>query len=560
VTVCYLEIDDEITTAIARLRGVTDGEAVMIVPPGSRIATSRINFKLLAREANERRLNVAAVSDDPAVRALAISAGLPTYDSLPAAEAALATFREQDRALAERLGRSPDEVPPAWSSTRTAQVATLPSPLVDAPPVEGRAGGEGRARPGPSIGDTQVLPVEPQPQPEPQPAAARRRARRVPVAPALVVGLLVVLVAAVAYGAYVFLPTATITIVPATSILRLDAFTVRADPGVAVVDPAAGSLPAQPIDLPLHVSGTFDATGVDVHETRATGEVRFRSENTLGSVAIPEGTVVATAEGIEFATTEAATVPKAVLLVAPGTVDVRIRAVRSGPRGNVAADTITDLPGSLRSKLVSVRNRQPTEGGRRTEDDVVTQADYDSALATLGEQLESALVAALADPASIPRGLTAYAQTASHGEGLADQPADAVVGTVAPTFDLALDADGQVLAVNEGLIDEIAQSRLDDALAQGQQMVEDRQTITHDSGQVAGDVISYEVSASALIFNTPDSQALLAQVRGKTVVEAKAILADYGMVDIVMWPDFVDRLPEQISRISLTIAPPAAGS
>ncbi|HLB44630.1 MAG TPA: hypothetical protein VJK49_04525, partial [Candidatus Limnocylindrales bacterium] len=97
MTVCYLEIDDEITTAIARLRAVDDGEAVIIVPPGSRIATSRINFKLLAREANERRLNVAAVSDDPAVRALAISAGLPTYDTVASAEEALATFREQDR-------------------------------------------------------------------------------------------------------------------------------------------------------------------------------------------------------------------------------------------------------------------------------------------------------------------------------------------------------------------------------------------------------------------------------------------------------------------------------
>src|SRR3954469_4393311 len=104
MTVVYLEPDDEITTAIARLRALTDGEAVVIVPPGSRIATSRINFKLLAREANERKLNVAAVSDDPAVRAVAISAGLPTYDNIGAAQQALANFKEQDRQLAERIG------------------------------------------------------------------------------------------------------------------------------------------------------------------------------------------------------------------------------------------------------------------------------------------------------------------------------------------------------------------------------------------------------------------------------------------------------------------------
>src|SRR5215213_6619751 len=107
MTVCYLEVDDEITGAIARLRAVADGEAVIVVPPGSRIATSRINFKLLVREGNDRRLNLVAVSDDPAVRALAIAAGLPAYDSVSNADKALTSFREQDRKLAERLGRSP---------------------------------------------------------------------------------------------------------------------------------------------------------------------------------------------------------------------------------------------------------------------------------------------------------------------------------------------------------------------------------------------------------------------------------------------------------------------
>ncbi|HUR16378.1 MAG TPA: hypothetical protein VMZ33_03765, partial [Candidatus Limnocylindrales bacterium] len=97
MSLLYLELDDEITGAIARLRAVTDGGAVMVVPAGSRIATSRINFKLLAKEAADRRLNVVAVSDEPSVRALAISAGLPAYDTVANGEHALATFREQDR-------------------------------------------------------------------------------------------------------------------------------------------------------------------------------------------------------------------------------------------------------------------------------------------------------------------------------------------------------------------------------------------------------------------------------------------------------------------------------
>jgi hypothetical protein len=89
VTICYLDPEDEITGAVARLRGVSDGEAVLVLPPGSRIATSRINFRLLAREAEQNGLLLVAVSDEPGVRALAISAGLPAYDSIAAAESGL---------------------------------------------------------------------------------------------------------------------------------------------------------------------------------------------------------------------------------------------------------------------------------------------------------------------------------------------------------------------------------------------------------------------------------------------------------------------------------------
>ena len=49
MAVWYLDNDDEITDAVARLRTTSDTNVVFVVPAGSRIATGRINFKLLAR-------------------------------------------------------------------------------------------------------------------------------------------------------------------------------------------------------------------------------------------------------------------------------------------------------------------------------------------------------------------------------------------------------------------------------------------------------------------------------------------------------------------------------
>ena len=124
MTVCYIEVDDEITGAISRIRAVKDGEAVIVLPRGSRIATSRINFKLLAREGTDRQLNLVAVSDEPSVRALAVSAGLPAYDTVVAAQHALAIFRDQDRQLAERIGPSEAEAAAASAAAIDAMAAS----------------------------------------------------------------------------------------------------------------------------------------------------------------------------------------------------------------------------------------------------------------------------------------------------------------------------------------------------------------------------------------------------------------------------------------------------
>ena len=587
----YLESDDEITSAIARLRAVSDGEVVLVVPPGSRVATSRINFKLLAREANERKLNVAAVSDDPAVRALAVSAGLPTYDTIGAAETALQNFRDQDRKLAERIGGGQDDVkitdeeaealrasrPPLWSSTRSGDTGVMPTPVVDTPTSDPRfeprfeppgdsvrntAFAAGRARMGATdsrVGDTRAMDTQMLEQVEGR--RERRRGRRLPIAPLLVVALLALLVGGVGYGAYVLLPTATMTLTPDTSTLRIDPFTVTADPNTAVVDPVTGTLPAQSIAVPLHVTDTFNATGSQVSETRATGTVRFRSENTVNEVAIPLGTFVATEDGVEFITLEAATVPTANFSTStPGTVNVPVRAVRSGPNGNVAEHTIVLVPRSLSSQLVSVINPGAMTGGERNEAKRITQADYDEAVATLTSRLNNAMAVALADPNSVPRGLTAYPATATHEAPTADTPGDQLVGLVSPTFELALDATGHVLAVNEAVIDDIANARLEAALGPSQHVIGPPPVISFGPGAVADSLINYEVDASVLVYDAPDQASLVNQVRGKTIIEARTILSAYGVVDIVIWPDFIDRLPDQASRISLTVTPPAAGS
>ena len=80
--VIYLEVDDDITSAAARIRRAEGSRVAVVLPNGSRVATSRINFRLLSRDAltHEKRLSI--VAPDGATRALAASAGLPVFASV----------------------------------------------------------------------------------------------------------------------------------------------------------------------------------------------------------------------------------------------------------------------------------------------------------------------------------------------------------------------------------------------------------------------------------------------------------------------------------------------
>ena len=343
MAVVYLNPEDEITGAVARLRAIPAGDVVLVVPAGSRVSTSRINFRLLARESHQRGLRLAIVSEEPGVRSLATAAGVPAHGNIDAAEAALAK----------------EPRPAAIAGTAVAGAATVAAPSV-------------AARPEQSLDDTKTqilpaveLPREPEAGIRPPRAGGRlsvepplydvgddlrvrRRSPRRFIAPAIALVLLLTLVGLGLFGAYLFVPTATISLQPKLIDVGPLSTTVTADPTVAVVDTSAGLIPATQLQVPVESSGTFPATGTQVTTTAATGSVRFSSKNTVFEVPVPAGTVVSTANGIDFETTKSVTVPRANFDThQPGTAVADVAAQEDGDRGNVPANAIKKLPPSL---------------------------------------------------------------------------------------------------------------------------------------------------------------------------------------------------------------------
>ncbi len=504
MAVWYLDNDDEITDAVARLRGATDERVVFVVPPGSRIATGRINFKLLAREAETRALEMAIASPDEQVRALATSAGVLAAPTADEAEAAL-----------ERGDEPPSAVEAPDAEATSASTTTIRDPEQDR-------------------------------------GILVWRSQRVRFATIIVLALVVI----GAFTAWRTLPTAEITLTPLTATLGPIEVAVVASTYVSEPDLESGRIPAVELPIPLTASSTFDATGVESIETLAAGEVVFSSAAQAFDQEIVAGTRLHTPAGVEFQTTGAVTLPHTPSGGDPSRVSATIEAIEAGEDGNVPAGAITIVP-SLENQGISVSNPETTTGGRIEATPVVTTQDYDAAAVDLQNRLAGALAAHLEDPANVPEGLTLYAETAQPGAVRLDPPADAIVGTDVAEFELSGEVVASVLAVDTGLVDELTQARLLAAVPEGMDLLTGSLSVEHGEGSAEGQRIRFSGNASAETYPLIDADEVLAQVAGLPIFEAQAILDEFGTATVSVWPDFVGDLPDDRQRITLDVTEPS---
>ena len=583
--ILYLDVDDEITSAAARVRAVPTGRVAVVLPFGSRVATSRINFRLLARDAmtHEKRLSV--VASDPATRALAASAGLPVFATVQEYEASLGTPRDADADSGPVVAASAAEVrkakraagaagaagvagvagagaTPDAPGTETARVVTpgeLGTVAATGVPTSAVAAGAAAAGPAPlsAGGSRDAVPMDGDGatrRPQVTVTSSRGGRRRNSIVVGLAVLALALLVGGV--GAYVLLPSATIVVTPKTETLGPIQVIVTADPNTTQPDAADAMVPAQTLSVDVTASDTFSSTGKRVVETAATGTVRFKNQATSPNT-IPAGSIVSSSGGVRFRTV--ATVRLDAATIDTNSIDhptyafVAVIAVRSGPEGNLGPDTIQTIPPGEGTNLF-VTNPDATTGGTRQTFPKVTQADVDAALVSLNASLEADLKTQVEDPALAPAGTTVFPETATLGPTTPTVDPASLVGTEAATFDLGLSATGTVIAVDEGPVKAIAATHLRGSVAGGSQLVEDSIEIKIGTPVVVGQTIKFPVTASATQVAVLDPAALEAKILGKSEAEAKAILAPYGTAVIKLSPDWVTTIPTFENRVDLTIA------
>ncbi len=601
VRVLYLDVDDEITTAAARIRASDGTRIALVLPHGSRVSTSRINFRLLARDAtlNGKRLSV--VAGDPATRALAASAGLPIFNSVAEYEGAIelegasttdAPVGEGPADGESSTGVAADALAAGAAGAAAASAAATParSPrgargrkprgskgtgdetmtAVVTPPVDPAADAVSPAqahRAPAAVPAARVVadtPVDP-----PPPAPVRVAGSRVMASsggrqwgalrtPLLIgVGVLALALVVGGVGAYLFLPTATAVIAPRETAIGPVALRIVASPTATEPDPVAKTVPATSTDVPVEVNQTFEVTGTRVEEATAHGTVRFINKDFTATNTVPKGSIVSTEGGVRFRTDRAVTVPRAELVglqVFPATANVKVTAVRPGPSGNVEPNTIRAIPRSEDPLTLDVTNPDATSGGKREEFPRVVQADIDAATKALDAALATAFAAKLADPSLVAEGMTVFPETAALGASTYSKDPATLLDEEIETFDIGASATGTVLAVDESAVQQVAEANIEPQVQAGYSLVEGSSQVDASAGQVEGGVITFPATITARQVLQIDPAAIEAQIRGKSLAEARSILDGYGRVDLRVWPDWVGTIPTLDARVDVQAA------
>ncbi|HEV7810560.1 MAG TPA: hypothetical protein VGO64_08170 [Candidatus Limnocylindrales bacterium] len=549
--IIYLDADDEITSAAARIRGSATPRVGLVVPYGSRIATSRMNFRLLSREAvvSNRRLSI--IAGDAATRALAASAGLPVFGSVGEYDAASGggaagasgTALHADPAAGPDIAApvrfaapvAPPIAPPVSPGGPGADAAAdeqgpalaprqPPATLADSETVAAVGRADASAAPtadtiwmavpagtaDPLAGTATSLPRpattrRPRPRPAPRAAPLPERdtefdldrdddeaapdRRRIGGPVFAVLGLAALAVVVLAVAAYLFLPAATIAVTPRREPISVE-LTVQADPAATEVDAAGSVVPAVRIEVPVQASQTFTTTGKHVESAPATGQVTFENYNPVSSNSIAAGSIVSTEGGIKFRTLAGVTVPAGTFVlpsVIPSRRSVQVQAVKDGPEGNVPANAIRIVPPAENPTYLKVNNGAPTDGGVRTETPEIQKDEVDKAVAALSTQLQSSFDDAIANGAGAPSGTTLFPATATLGDPTPSVDPATLVGQAVPTFDLAVTATGTVVAVDPSPVRSIAEGQLKAKVGADHRLVDGSVDVQVGEGSVGED-------------------------------------------------------------------------
>lgn len=539
----YVDVDDEITTIIDKVRGSSGRIVALVLPKRATVFQSIVNMKLLKRAADVAKKHLVLITTEANLMPLAGSVGLhvaSTPQSKPEIPPAAAAPTPEDELAEEALDEPDEEYTADNAGDRSVgELAHRTGHVV-----------------GPAAAEAAVT-LDEDESGEEAPVAKKDHRLKVPnfnkFRLRLVLGVLglIILIAAL-YIANVVLPRGVIAITTNSSQVNVS-FTPTLDTAAKTLDTAKLILPAKSEQQQKTTQQQVATTGQQNNGNAATGTITLSipcASVSGNPPTVPAGSGIIT-NNLTFVTKD-----KAVLNNADFsnggchfTDQADITAQNGGAKYNVqnATFSVTGQPG--------ITGYGSTSGGTDNIVHVVSQTDIDNATQKLATQdtaaIKASLEQALRTDGMYPLDATFNAGTpvitTSSNKG---EQADSLTVTQAVTYTMygAKKADLDTLIKNDigSQINTKTQAILDDGLGKA----------TVSVSNTSGTTVLLNLETTATIGPDISAADIKRQSAGKKIGDVKSMvnaIPGVTSVDVRLSPFWVSTVPANSSQVTVTI-------
>lgn len=548
----YIDIDDEITAIIEKVRSSKERIVALVLPKRASVLQSIVNMKLLKKTAESAKKHVVLITSEAALLPLAGAVGLhvaPTLQSRPSVPAAPGGLTAPEPEIDESTDFDPDaaasmpvgKLAPAGAFAAD-EVETIE--LDDDEPADesGTA-----AAPAAAAGGFK------------KPKIRKDSKLRIPdfnkFRLGLVLGcLLLVLLLVGGYVAAAVLPAATVTISTDSSDIPTNA-SITLDPKATELDPADKTFPAKIETKEVNNSQQVLATGQKNNGTKATGSVTVTEACPKKPTAIDAGTGFSSG-GLTFISTED------MQFSLDGwnsngdpmcKGETKVVSQQPGEKYNLPAGSKFAVAGNSGA---SGQNADAFSGGTDNIVKVVSQADIDSAKQKIssqnGDTVKSDLESKLTDDGYMP-------VTASMHAGDPAVTPSAQVGDQADTVTVTSVTTYTMYGIHKDDLRNFIISNVKDKIDTSKQKIlkdgVDTASFTVNSAASSGQ-LQADLSATTLAGPDIQTDALVPQIKGKKSGDVKSIIsATPGVTDVNVKfsPFWVHSVPKKDSKITIVI-------
>lgn len=375
--VIYVDIEDDITSVIAKVKGAKAPIVALVPPKRIGVLQSTVNLKLLQKAAKTADKTLVLITSDHALSGLAAGVAIPVAKNLQS-KPELAPVAKPEADEDDVINGAELPVGDLAATAPGAAAAAKEESIIDNLPDFDKPLAARAASKAPKKSSGSKIPNFDD---------FRKKIF-------LAAGAGVLLIAFFVWAIF-FAPSATVSITAKTNVVNIDK-NLQLKPG-AQLDTAQNVAPAIVKQVKKTASVDFQATGKKEVGEKATGTVRFSKQSQTSSV-VPAGTQVVSSSGLVFLTDSSVTIPPSdrdspgcFPTACAGTATVGVTASAPGSKFNGASGTVSGSFGGASASFTS-----STSGGTDKTATVVSQGDVDKAKEQLKSQDSSAVKSELA--------------------------------------------------------------------------------------------------------------------------------------------------------------------